>query len=277
MNESNLILSFWKKEQTEFNRNLSILKQHCNKEAVHDIRVACKKLRAYLKLYILLKKEPEWGYLLNNTEELFDILGKQRDVEICLDLIVNYEKENQCQLIEIKQYLALMLKKTLGWSNQSIHLYHKRELSKIALLFKEDNSLGDKDALIKQIQAIIDYHLASVKTLFKQPHKIRICLKELYYWTTIVTDGDLKNEYHQKELHTILDYLGEWQDNEILLVKAKHFRRDYLPNPFKEAALVKIFEARIKEKKEMLKKAAISKTKNWLKKIIEVENTKSEV
>jgi CHAD domain-containing protein len=275
MNESNLILSSWKKEQVEFSRNFSMLKQHCSEEAVHDIRVAAKKLRAYLKLYILLKKEPEWGYLLNNTGYFFDILGKQRDVEICIDLTANYEKENKCRLTELKQYLALMLEKTHGWSNQSIHRYHKKELSKIALLLKEDYALADKDVLKKQIQAIIDYHIISVRAFFKKPHKIRICLKEVYYWITIIAAGDLKNEYHQKELHAILEYLGEWQDNEILLLRTKHFRNDYLPKPFDETVLLKKFEANIKDKKEILQKAAISKTKSWLKKVMKPENSKS--
>jgi len=81
----------WKKSQKDFSQAFTQLQQRINPAAVHDIRVTIKRLRAYLDLYILIKKEPEWEYFLSKTEILFNVLGRHREVEICLKLITAYE------------------------------------------------------------------------------------------------------------------------------------------------------------------------------------------
>jgi len=83
----------WKKSQKDFEHNFAPLQERIKTEAIHDIRVAMKKLRAYLELYRQLKKEPDYDYLFLKTGQLFLTLGRYRDIEICLSLLKGLEKE----------------------------------------------------------------------------------------------------------------------------------------------------------------------------------------
>lgn len=271
----NTILLHWKKFQKDFDKNLVQLQQRINKEAIHDIRVATKKLRALLDLYMLLKKEPEWKHLLIKTDNLFAVLGRYRDTEICLALTEVHEKDANCSYKELKHYLHLLLKTTQAWANQEIHRYHKNELAKIALLLKQDESLTDRNKFSHDLKAIIYHHLSETKKHFRQPHLVRKSLKDVYYWIPLLPDENTPDLWDQKGLHDILNDLGNWQDNEILDLRIKHFRKDFVPKTFEEYPLLKDFQNKIKNHKKTLLKAANSKARRWMKKV--TENEKSEV
>lgn len=267
MDTQNLIWSHWKKEQKVFDTNLAVLKKHTQVEATHDLRVAVKKLRAYLKLYMLISGETEWEHLFKKTEDLFDVLGKQRDVEICLVLLAEYGKNNNCRFPELTNFFKQQLKKTISWANQSVHVYHKKEIARITLLLKEDLSLIDEARLADNICKIIDSHIAIVKNHFKQPHKVRQLLKEIYYWILILPGNIPADRYASKELHEVLDDLGRWQDHETLLTKEKHFRKDYMPASFDELIMLKEMEEKLKDGKKENVSVAINKVKKWIKNV----------
>ena len=65
----------------------------------------------------------------------------------------------------------------------------------------------------------------------------------------------------------LLDDLGNWQDNEILLTKVRHFRKDYLPKSFEETRSIKKLEEKVKTKKDAFRQSALGKTRRLLKKI----------
>ncbi len=274
MDDYNTIFVHWKKSQKDFEKNLSLLLLRINTEPVHDIRVAIKKLRAFLSLYILLKKEPEWTCLLSKTINLFDVLGRHRDIETCLALTVAFEKETTCSYKEWKNYLQSLLKTTRAWANQEIHHYHKKELAKTALLLKQDSSLADNISFLKDLSVIIYNQLAKTRNHFRQPHLVRKNLKEVYYWISLFPDENIMASWHHKELHSILDDLGNWQDNEILDIRIKNFRKDYLPKPFEEYQLLKDFQNKIRDTKKILLKSANNKARRWMKKVL--QNEKSE-
>lgn len=271
----NTIFIHWKKSQKDVETNLLQLQKRITTEAVHDIRVAIKKLRSYLNLYSVLKKEPGWEYLLGKTDILFDVLGRHRDVETCLALTIAFEKETNTACTEWKNHLQLQLKITRSWVNQEIHRYHKNELHKIALLLKQDNSLAADTDFSQSLYLVIKNHLSETKKHFRQPHFTRKKLKELYYWIALFNNENTLAQWHQKELHVVLDDLGNWQDNEILATRVRHFRKDYLPKPFKEYLLLKDFQNRIKEKKSLLLRSASSKTRGWMNKVMNKEKSEA--
>ena len=51
MPDENPILKYWRSELEVFNKNLLLLHQQINEEAIHDLRVAIKKLRSCFKIY----------------------------------------------------------------------------------------------------------------------------------------------------------------------------------------------------------------------------------
>ncbi|MBL7725081.1 MAG: CHAD domain-containing protein [Chitinophagaceae bacterium] len=262
----------WKKEQKVFEKNLAILRQKLNKEAIHDLRVAIKKLRAYFELYLLLKKKEDLASVsldesLHSTEELFNTTGRQRDVEICLEIITELKKNPAISINQLSLYLQAILKITKAWTNQEIHRYKNKELRKIAFLFKQELEFSISIELEQMIKRAIDEKIGMIRTYFKKPHLMRKNLKSVYYWLNLINQSE---KYQPPLLHSILDDLGSWQDHDVLLVKMKHFRKDYLPKSFDEHAVLKELEKNILEKKSNLLRSAINKTRKWLKAIATV-------
>lgn len=268
MADLNNILIHWKKSQKDFDRNLSQLQQRLDTKSIHDIRVAAKKLRAFLCLYILLKKEPEWEYLLNKTELLFDVLGRHRDIEICLALTAAFEKQTNDSCKEWKHFLLSVLKITGARANQEINDYREKELNKITLLLTQDNSLADPDQFSIDLAAIINAQLEETKKHLRQPHRVRKNFKKIYYWIPLFPDENTQESWHPAELHDLLDDLGNWQDQTILAIRIKHFRKDFLPKSFEEYHLLKDFENKTNDHKKLLLKTANRKIRRWMKKVL---------
>src|SRR5688572_33125484 len=81
MPADNFLLSNWQREITS-------LKKHLKKfsteriELIHKFRINIKKLRAYLRLYILISKRKEDRELFGETEKLFSVFGEHRNMEL---------------------------------------------------------------------------------------------------------------------------------------------------------------------------------------------------
>ncbi|MBI5858698.1 MAG: CHAD domain-containing protein [Sphingobacteriales bacterium] len=275
MEDIDLIYQHWKKEQHVFNQNLAILKKHNEKDAVHDLRVAVKKLRAFIELYVLLTKEPLWEYPLKETEELFSVSGKQRDIEIALDVLGTLEKETGNKFPELKKYLQNSLAAALKWTNIAVAEYKKKELEAIALLLKEDKSAAIREELKFNLASLINKQLGESKNYFREPHKLRQYLKEIYYWIKIAPENWTGITDYDKEMHLLLDDLGQWQDLEMFNTKARHFRKDHLPKTFPEYQSIKTLHKTIADKEQELLKAALSKAREVIKKAMRAEKEKS--
>lgn len=274
MADNNLIFQHWKKEQQIFNKNLAILKKHNEKEAVHDLRVAVKKLRATLELFVLLTKEPLWKYPLTETEKLFNISGKQRDIELALEVLGTLEKEAGKKYPELRRHFQTSLSVVIKWTNIAINEYKKKELGAIALLIKGEKSLHDTEEIKHKLTILIKESFEKSKDYFKQPHKLRQYLKEIFYWIKMLPESSLPAIEYEKELHHVLDELGQWQDLEMLEIKIKHFRKDYLPKTFSEYDSIKSLQETIKAKEKELLKTALNKIRKIVSKLQEPEKEK---
>ena len=71
--------------------------------------------------------------LLKETEKLFSILGKQRDIEICLELIDDPEKESGKKIAALKNHFRSLLSVAHTWTKKAAKQYEKKE---ITTLFK---------------------------------------------------------------------------------------------------------------------------------------------
>ncbi len=267
MRHSNFILIYWKKEQKVFNKNFEVLSNGTDKKAVHDTRVAIKKLRACLKLYAIITEKKDWQNLFTETKILFAVLGKERDVEICLELLIDDEKESKQDYTNIKIYLQSILQTMQEWSLHALKTYHKMELAELTSLLSEGADTVTKEWLIEKTIEVINNHLKQVKDYYKQPHKIRKILKDVYYWLKMLPKNVFADDSPEKKLEGILDDFGNWQNDEMLLTRIKHFRKDNLPGSFGEYDSLKTLEKKVEERKEKLLKDVLHKTKQLPKKI----------
>jgi CHAD domain-containing protein len=267
MSNEHLIATHWATEKKKFDVNLSIIQQQVETNAIHDIRVSIKKLRAFWELSTLLHKEPPGNYNLNKTEQLFDVLGKHRDIHISIELLLEDEKDTSCSYSELRQYLQLLLTRTQAWVTQSVNGYDGEELPRILIFFNNNNDFDDGKEMVQHIRNIINSRLAAMRDFFKQPHKVRQNLKAVYYWAALLPQGSHGETIDTKMLHHILDELGDWQDNEMFMARIKHFRRYCLPKSFGEASLIKALEKGLKPKGEELRKSALSKARRLIRRV----------
>ena len=119
----NFILKQWKKEQTVFLQKLEGLKKQNKADAIiliHDLRVATKKLRSYLKLLNILSNKNDYKALFEKTEQLFSVLGKHRDIEMGLEGVASFEKRNKISYTAFSNYLKAMQQQEWAWVRRRI-------------------------------------------------------------------------------------------------------------------------------------------------------------
>ncbi len=274
MGYTDFIFILWKKEQRVFSKNLAVLKKQADKNAVHDLRVAVKKLRAALELYLLISEKPLQEDPLKETEQLFSILGKQRDIEICLEIIEASEKETGKKYAALKYYFRTVLSVAYQWTKKAVLQYKKKELEETAILLESETQVIEQEELKHKIAGIINARFADSRNYYKKPHKLRQNLKEIYYWIKMIPESLFFGVEYEKELHDVLDDFGNWQNLTVFEIKLKHFRKDYLPKTFPEYDSTKMLEAAVKEKKENLLRLALNQTSSLLKKALATEKEK---
>lgn len=248
------IVLHWKRQQRGFLQNLAKLTQQQETKAIHDLRVAIKKLRAYLKLLAILvnKIDSETGF--KKTEQLFDVLGKHRDIEIGLSLLQSFEKENRIMYTAFRFQLKTALQRTGIWVQNALNKYDEKELIALTKDIETYLKEADQQMLLDKTGTILDKEIKKLKRDGKrfsdQPHAMRKTLKNVFYWISICPKDFLINNEQLKKLKKSLDLLGDWQDHEMVHQKIKHFRKDFVPGSGEEYSLLKELEKNIENKME---------------------------
>lgn len=247
------ILLHWKRQQRIFLQNLAKLKGQQEAKAIHDIRVATKKLRSYLKLMtVLLKDDKETAF--EKTEQMFSVLGKHRDIEMGLLLLQSLEKENRMAYPVFRRQLKVALQTTEIWVQNSLNKYDEKELADLTSELQQDLKEKNNQELLDKTGAVLNKEFKKLKGLAKHfnnhPHVVRKMLKNIFYWISISPKDLLLNSSQVRKLRKSLGYLGDWQDHEMLYQKIKHFRKDFVPDSREEYLLLKELEKNIESKME---------------------------
>lgn len=267
MHAGNIVSLSWKKELQVFEKNLSLLRKNHRKDALHDLRVAVKKLRAYLELGLSLSRDRDVSPALqaeaslNNTESLFTISGRRRDLEICLEIVSSFKKETGYPFSELQSYFRSCLHKSGAWTKAGIQHFKITELHKAGRLLEQKIQHTDPLFLSSEIIELISGQIPGLQHRFHKPHQLRKNLKTIYYWLQIVRPESAETT----SLHEILDDLGNWQDLGIVETRVKHFRQDFLPDVFDEKSYLREMEKEIEIRKKVHLKSAISKTRKWIR------------
>ena len=258
MPADNFIFKHWVKQQTVFLQNLEELKKQGKAdtiEVVHDLRVATKKLRAYLKLLGILLEKKGYTTLFQNTEDLFNVVGKHRDIEMALEGLKVLEKSKKISYTAFRYHLEAGMEQLWTWVRSALDDYEEKDL--LALTAKVEKDLNEKtdDELLKKVKAIIDKELTKSRRLTnrlgEQPHLIRKLFKDIFYWGSLLPKAIVPAE-QLKAINKSLDYLGNWQDLEMLHRKIKHFRKDFVPDAKEVHLQLKQLEKTIIAKQERI-------------------------
>ena len=263
---NNLILTNWLLQEQNFNDNLILSRKRPTKISVHDIRVAVKKLRSYLRLKEELTGD-KWKESFLKISALFKSFGRLRDYDMSLFLIRKLERKELLSFIFFKEYLSVNRSLTRKWAKQDALKFNDQELG----AFKQQfiSLQGSDEEVCEKIIQLSALKIKKVKTLAKHfeknAHEIRKQLKDVYYWLKICPKDP--GFINIRMLHRILSYLGTWQDHFILKKKIKQYIQD-LPKRNEEKVMLKNFEKKlVLAQKEILDRA--------MKKWDEIKNKKA--
>ena len=229
MAEDIFILKKWDEQVNIFISNLQIIRQKTNKKAVHDIRVAIKKIRSYLRLKQELTGK-KWDDQFAGIKTLFKILGKQRDFEMSLSLLSKYNLRNNQSLPYFKKFLQINCKFAKQGSKHASLDFNTGQLQ--ILTANMNASLSDipNEIVRNKIRELCVAILKKVRKLSrdfeKNIHEIRKLLKDLYYWLIACPENPADDLLPLNSLEKILTDLGRWQDHFIFLHKLSLYRKE---------------------------------------------------
>jgi len=227
-----------------------------DEKAVHDLRVAVKKLRSYLLLlHTVLKKQGEISGF-EKTGQLFKVLGKHRDIEMGLILLQDFEKRKKVTYTAFRFHLKVALQRAQRWAQDALSRYDDAELTQLTKQLSQDLKETNRLDLLKKLSSLFTSEEKKLehleKHLARQPHELRKMLKNIFYWISICPKDFFLNSSQISKLKKSLDCLGSWQDHEMLRSKIKHFRKDFVPDSREEYEKLKDLEKSIDKKMEEL-------------------------
>jgi len=124
------------------------------------------------------------------------------------------------------------------------------------------------DEILSKANEIVNSSLNKVgddlKHFKERSHSVRKQLKDAFYQSKMLHGESLLTKPQLKRLDEILDYLGNVQDYEVLIVNLKTFRKTILTKRMKENVMIKRIEGRAKKKKDSLLDQAYSSTEELM-------------
>lgn len=226
---------------------------------MHDLRVAVKRLRSYLRFKEQLTNE-NWKDSFAKVKTLFQSIGKLRDFDMSLLLVRKHERKEKLSLLHFKEYLVVNKSLTRRWTKQDSIKFNEQEIS----VFRQKFNLGlTKEEIIQKIFEFSATKIRKAKRLSnhfkKNAHEIRKLVKDAYYWLKICPEELVKKFIDIATMHRMLNYLGNWQDCFILAEKLDHYSKD-LPKKNEEKEMLKQLKKKIEEDQDILLERAI---KSW--------------
>ena len=186
MSAENFLLSNWERE-------IDSLKKHLKKfsteriEVIHKFRINIKKLRAYLKLYLLITKRKEDRELFHETENLFSFFGEHRNMEL-----------NKTRAIKIFPGDKNLADSYVSWLEEiqakleiesKLKQFDPGSLDDLSAVMKDNMLNMDSEVLMKEISDINHHYLKKAKKHMhhfgQNFHQIRKELKTIFYLSKI--------------------------------------------------------------------------------------------
>lgn len=226
----NLLILNWSDQVRIFKANLEIIRRRPTKKGIHDIRVAVKKLRCYLRLNAELTGKV-WVEEFKAIKVFFKRMGKLRDFENTYLIKQKLLRDEKYSLPHFKKYLQSSIRLEKQWVRQSALDFDLSLLDQIDEMMHNYQIGITNDILIRKIKELADNTFEKVQALSddfeKNVHEIRKLLKDLFYGQLILPKEVLGDPGRYKKMEKLLDKMGEWQDLYMFLYKVKQYKKQY--------------------------------------------------
>ena len=223
---SSILLSALDERAESYGAQVKTCRREFSEEAVHDLRVAARRLLAVLNICRALDPHPRIQKLRRFLKDQLDDLDDLRDVQVMIvDVTESIEKLSDLKPFEIylqereKHLLRLARKQTRALKPSELG----KRIEKISLLLKKDwmedhfqpqlLQVAD-NAYLRAIQALRQIDATQAGTI----HRLRLAFKKFRYIAEIV--HPLVPDYpetHLKRMHDYQSAMGDIQDLETLL------------------------------------------------------------
>lgn len=231
MSTTNFLLTHWEEQCRVFSENLATIRHRPTKKAVHDLRVAVKKLKSCLRLAHDSSIDHD-GRKFKSIQQFFRITGKYRDVDISLSLLRKTGREEKISIPALSRNLQVMLRATRDMVQVSAQVEYDTELGTLTTWMKEKLSSMTDEELAAKTEELAAELLKTVRGLSKKfahnAHAIRKHLKQLYYWLKLCPVNPFFDKTQMKSFEKALTALGTWHDYFVLQGKTRSFRKEYL-------------------------------------------------
>jgi CHAD domain-containing protein len=263
----NSIVKHWHKECALLHDNVMRLRGDMNVDAIHDLRVAIKKIRSYRKLHAALfnRKEPGKGQTIR---EVFSVLGRHRNMDIAKTLLISFSDKKKPPLNSMLVYLQLLQDQIVPFCKKTIEKFDEEPIEKWTIELNQGVESVSLDELTIRAKKVMADSIKTVKHdlkhFKKKSHLVRKRLKDIFYWSNIFEEDILFTKQQVKSLDKILDHLGSVQDHEVLIRNLKNFRKIILAGSLEEYDRVKKMELNAEKKKNALLEKATNMTEKLL-------------
>lgn len=247
----NLLILGWDEQARIFKENLEVIRLRPTKKAIHDIRVAVKKLRSYLRLNRELTG-------VQSVEEFkvvkvfFKRIGKLRDFENTYLIKQQLLRDEKFSLPHFKKYLQSGIRLEKQWARQSALDFNFSLMDQISGKMHHCRAGITNDTIVRKIKELADDIFKKVRTLSedlrKNVHEIRKLLKELFYWVAILPAEILENQATYRKIEKLLDKMGDWQDLYIFSYKVKQYKKQYSVKGTEEVEFLKLIREKAKDR-----------------------------
>jgi CHAD domain-containing protein len=211
----------WKIYRLELKR----CREEFSNEAVHDLRVASRRMLAFIRLMNSISPRPRLQKLKRYFKEQLDEFDDLRDTQVILAEISETLQELP-QLQEFQDHLQSVEKRLLKMLRKQLRVIDLFDVSKRIRRLRESlkTDLSD-DLVLKTFQAVDDAFLITKRRRdWANPaqatsiHRVRIAFKTFRYTVEIVHPlvGNFPVENFRR-MHDYQSLMGEIQDVEVIL------------------------------------------------------------
>jgi len=210
----------------KYTQELARCREAFSEEAVHDLRVATRRLLALIDLIGVLYPNVQVQKLLLTFKDQLDSYDDLRDTQVML-LEVGQRVQAIPSLATFQRFLTKREKNLLRLAEKNIQRYKLNNLEKrLSALHKAMLKTKEPEAFLDQVLQTLDQVYASVLKRYQRIdpnipptiHRVRVRFKKFRYMLECIYPF-LPN-FPQSNLRTMHDYqtlMGNIQDKEVLL------------------------------------------------------------
>ncbi|MCS7012260.1 MAG: CHAD domain-containing protein [Chloroherpetonaceae bacterium] len=269
MSNGSSLLPHWQKEAERFHQKVALLERRLSHPAIHDARVAMKKLRSYARLADKVM-HTSLRVSVAPFATLYRTAGACRDAYNATQLLQTFSRQLEYRFPLFEAYLKIALQASARYLRKMFALLPISENE--WLLLAEPQGLG-KMLSAQTVQAMQDEVQALWENV-KMPassrdaealHELRKELKRLFYWLEVVPVSQTFAFRHHRELEDLNSLLGKWHDLYQLERRVRTFREELLGKGTNERRQLKLLLKEIEQRKRKRYEAMCEKLSFLLK------------